>query len=329
MFDVICVGGVTEDLFLNTKSELISIKTSNSDEELIAYPSGSKILVKNVFRSFGGGSFNAAVSLSRLGLKTGIVACVGSDDVGKRILKHMRAEKIKFLGHTSNSETGFSVILDSINEDRTILSFRGSNEMLSFSRLNKKKIKSKWIYLSSVNGKAIGTSELIARYAVKHNIKLFMNPSTYMAKLGINRLKNIINKLNILDLNKEEAEFIASQGSIENNLRWLRTLVKDLVIITDGKNGAFAYDGSYFYRVKSMRSKVVETTGAGDSFASTFLFGFIKTKDIKKSLKLAITNASSVVEYYGAQNRLLSEKELTKRTKKIKTSVKRSKNFIE
>ncbi len=327
MFDVVCVGGVTQDLFLNTKSELISLRTPSSNEELIAYPVGAKILVKDVIKSFGGGAFNSSVSLSRLGLKVGIVSCVGEDNLGKEILKRMKSEKIKFLGCKSKTKTGFSIILDSIDEDRTILSYRGSNEMLSFNSVKKDKLKTKWFYLSSVSGKALGAEELIVKLAVKKKIKLFMNPSTYMAKLGFERLRNIISHLNILDLNKEEAEYITGIKGIADNLKWLKNLVKEVVVITDGKNGAYAYDGSFFYRIRGRKTKVVETTGAGDAFASTFLYSYIKNKDISESLKLAMANAVSVVSNYGAQNGLLSSMDLKKKSQKLRARVVKSRKF--
>ncbi len=328
MFDVICVGGATKDIFLNTKSELINLRTENSSEELIAYPLGSKILVKDVVESFGGGAFNASVSLSRLGNKVGIISCLGSDYTGKEIEKRFREESIKFLGCKSKAKSGFSIILDSFDEDRTILSYRGSNEMLSFNKINKNKIKAEWIYLSSVSGKALGTSELIVKYAVKNKIKLFMNPSTYMAKLGFEKLSGIIKHLNILDLNKEEAEFITGERGIEKNLKYLKNFVKDVVIITDGKKGAYAYNGERFYRLKMRKNKVVETTGAGDAFASTFLSYFKSGETIKEALTMAGLNARSVVSMYGAQNGLLTSEELKRRTKKTEISVRSSKKFI-
>ena len=55
-----------------------------------------------------------------------------------------------------------------------------------------------------------------------------------------------------------------------------------------------------------MDIKIVETTGAGDSFSSTFLVGFIKTRDIEFSLKIAIVNSHSVLKYKGAKNKLLT-----------------------
>ena len=68
--------------------------------------------------------------------------------------------------------------------------------------------------------------------------------------------------------------------------------------------------------------KVVETTGAGDCFSSSFLAGMLKTGDMEFSLKLAIVNSHSVLQFKGAKEKLLTYKqalaEIDKRNIKIK-----------
>ena len=67
--------------------------------------------------------------------------------------------------------------------------------------------------------------------------------------------------------------------------------------------------------------KVVETTGAGDAFASSFLSGLLKKNDIKFALKLAIINAESVIQYHGAKNKLLTYREALKILKKMPVKI--------
>ena len=54
MFDLIAMGSSTVDAFLSTDSEFIEIKTKTSEEELIAYPLGSKIMVNELRYDVGG-----------------------------------------------------------------------------------------------------------------------------------------------------------------------------------------------------------------------------------------------------------------------------------
>ena len=87
-----------------------------------------------------------------------------------------------------------------------------------------------------------------------------------------------------------------------------------ITIITDGKNGAYAYDSEKFYHCGEFPATVVSTLGAGDAFASTFVASIIKTNcDIETSLKYASVNAASVVEQFGAQGGFLTFDEIKKK----------------
>ncbi|MEK0337417.1 MAG: PfkB family carbohydrate kinase, partial [Nitrosopumilus sp.] len=70
------------------------------------------------------------------------------------------------------------------------------------------------------------------------------------------------------------------------------------------------------YYGKPHNIKIVETTGAGDAFASSFLSGIIKKNNIEFAIKLGMTNAESVIQYHGAKEKLLTYNEALKVMKK-------------
>ena len=86
-----------------------------------------------------------------------------------------------------------------------------------------------------------------------------------------------------------------------------------IIVITDGGNGAYAYDGEYLYKCPQFPAKVVSTLGAGDAFASTFVTVLDKSGwNIEKSLICASINAASVVEQFNAQDGQLKYDEVIK-----------------
>jgi ribokinase len=97
------------------------------------------------------------------------------------------------------------------------------------------------------------------------------------------------------------------------------------VVITDGKNGAQASDGKYFYFCPVITHKKVDTLGAGDAFAIGFSSAIILGKDLETALKYGTINANSVISFFGAQTGLLSKKEMEKRFDKLDISIKRAK----
>ena len=93
-------------------------------------------------------------------------------------------------------------------------------------------------------------------------------------------------------------------------LEGLRRLGPQIVVVTNKDKEIEAYDGRIRYKLKPHKVKVVERTGAGDAFASTFVAGIIRNETIETSLKTALKNSESVLKYFGAKNNLLRWKDV-------------------
>jgi len=262
----------------------------------------------------GGGGTNTAVSLRRLGLNIAYLGKVGGEGA-KRILDLLRKEKIDFVGAQSKEESGYSIILDSKEHNRTVLTYKGVNDDLKFSEVNLRKLKTKWFYFSSMLGESFKTQVRLAKFAKRNNIKICYNPSAYQIRKNKIGTKALIRKVDVLVFNKEEAGLLVGKGNVKNLLKKVYKIGPRIVVITDGRNGSCAYDGHYVYYLKTHDIKVEERTGAGDAFASTFLAGLIKGKDVEFSMRLALINAESVLGCIGAKNELLSWRELLNKFK--------------
>lgn len=315
-YDVISVGSATVDAFIHTdRSELIKIMSAKGEEDLIAYPSGSKLLASRLSFEIGGGGTNTAVTFSRMGLKTAYLGKIGKDANSEHILNRLKKEKVKFIGVRSKDQSAFSVILDSIEHDRTILTFRGCVSDLKYSEIKKKDLKTKWFYFSSMMEESFRTLEKLADFALKNKIKVAFNPSSYLARQGFPFLKNILNKTHLLILNREEAGYLVKTNDVRKQLKLLQEVVP-IVIVTDGKNGASATNGDHVYCIKPHKIKVVESTGAGDAFASGFLSGVLLGKGIETSLQYAMANASSVISHIGAKEVILTKAQVQSRIRR-------------
>jgi ribokinase len=316
MFDVITVGSATVDVFVISKSERIEMLKK---KEEICFPIGAKILVDDLHMDTGGGGTNCAVAFSRLGLKTGWIGKIGTDMNSRHVMDQIKKEKVKFLGKVQKGgSTGYSVIITGKGKDRVILAYKGINDDLKKSDVNFSRLKTKWFYMGSMLGESFKTAEKIAQFAKKKNIKLAFNPSFYVAKMGFKKLKKIITACNLLVLNKEEAQAIAhSKKDVDFLLKKLQAHVP-LVVITDGKKGAYAYNGIDKYTLKVGPQKIVEATGTGDSFASGVLAGIILGFDIEKSMRLGYANGVSVLGHIGAKEKLLTRTQALKAMKSRK-----------
>lgn len=307
MYDVVTVGSATLDVFVYT--ELAGI---GKREKLIAYPAGSKILIKKLEFMTGGGGTNTAVSFSRLGLKTAYLGKMGKDDSARRIIEQLKKESVDFIGKRgTNDFTAYSVILDSKEHYRTILTYKGISNHLGFKEINKQKLKTKWLYFSSLMGKSFQTQKKLAEYARKNRIKLAYNPSDYQIKRS--DIDYILKRTHVLVFNRREARLLTGKRNVKRQMKIISRMGPEIICITDGPNGDYVFDGKNFYFMKPHRIKIKERTGAGDAFASAFLTGLIKKGDIKFAMNLALANAESVIMYHGAKNKLLTYKEVLKK----------------
>jgi ribokinase len=313
MYDIITVGSATIDVFAHTEiSDVIKIRSKKEETEFLAYPLGSKILIKELRFTTGGGGTNTAVAFARLGHKTAWLGKLGNDQNAEIIIKELKKENVDVLAIKGNGYTGYSIILDSIAEDRTILAYKGVNDELRFAEVPLKKLKTKWFYFSTMMNESFRTLERLSIYAKKNNIKISFNASTYLAKKGIQYLKRILINTEIFILNNDEAGILTGEKNLEKQFLKLASLGPRIVVITLGKDGAIAYNGLYQYYVKARKVKISETTGAGDAFASGVLSGMIKKNNIEFALKLAKANAESVISLPGAKNNLLNYSEVIK-----------------
>ncbi len=322
MYDIITVGSATVDALV--KTEFSEMLHGEHKEDCIAYPVGSKILIEELTLTTGGGGTNTAVSLARLGHKVAFLGKIGSKYNSSRVVKELKKEKVNtsLIIRSKTGRTGYSIVLDSKKHDRTILTFRGSNSDLRYSEIRLKKLKTKWFYFSSMIGASFETQKKIAKYVAKNNIKIAYNISSYLAKKGAPYLRNILKKTSILVLNKEEAALLVGKASINSMLKKINNLGPEIVAITDGENGVYALHNNTVYYGKSNKIKVIETTGAGDAFASSFLSGIVRKNDIKFALMLGMTNAESVIQHHGAKEKLLRYNEALKIMKKRPIKVK-------
>ena len=333
MFDVITIGSATMDVFVECDdANIVSVFTKNRKSEFMAYPYGSKIEVSSFASNVGGGGVNTALNFANLGFSTASICKIGDDIYSKGILEALCCKSNLDLSNIiqdKNVTTGFSIILLSFQGDRTVLAQRGANATLKKSEINFDAIKNaKTIYIAPLSGESNRALTSIVDFAHEHGVKVCFNAGTTSIKKGFEYIKKIIDTAQIVVMNKEEAsmctridvrpdtrtEKFSSElihPDIQNMLKKLKINGQQVVVITDGGQGAYAYDGNTFYQCPNFPAVVVSTLGAGDAFASTFCGALERTNyDIGKSLMYASVNSASVVSKFGANEGFLTFEEI-------------------
>lgn len=340
MFDVITIGSATLDVFIESDdANIVSVYSKSKRSDFMSFPYGSKIEITDFSRNMGGGAINTAINFSNLGLKTSTIVKMGNDEIYPLIEERIQESGVDTSNiiHSKEGLTGFSIILVSFQGDRTVLAHRGENAKIEKDDIDFDNLKNtKWIYVAPLSGDSNKLLDKIAHFAKKHDIKLAINAGTTAIKKGAKYFSEIIKACDILILNKEEAsmltgiqvrpdtknEFYSKEKIHPDMKKMFKELKNDnhsIILITDGKNGATAYDGKKFYKAPEFPAKVRSTLGAGDAFASTFTAAINKYKgNIEKAIMAASVNSASCVEVFGAQEGLITFDEIEHRLKENK-----------
>lgn len=327
-YTIISIGGVTRDItFLTNEGILIDNHHDVLRQKLLAFEYGAKIQVKQFYSLFGGGAANAAMNFSRSGFSTACLACVGDDDNGRQIVKHLKEHKIatRLISINKKNTTGLSCILVSKEGERIIFSNRSANNSLEI-KIPEKKIlrRANWLYLTSLSGDWLASLRSV--FALK-GPKIAWNPGSLQCQAGLKVLAPFLKRTDILYVNKDEAiEMVISDSKYKtknegflNNTKNLLSILQaagpKVIVITDGSNGADVYDSVNFYHQNIFKEKKrVDMTGVGDAFNSSFLIGMSLTEgDIQKSLYLGARNTASKIAHFGAQNGLIDLRKLIKK----------------
>lgn len=326
-YDVITIGGATEDITFYTKEGiLIDNKDDILRQKLFAFEYGAKLRIEKSYSTFGGGAANAAVGLARLGFKVATIVAVGEDTRGKSIIQNFKAKKVDtgLIHKIKNVETGFSFLMVGPASEHVVFSNRAANTKLLINEKDIKNLeKSKWVYLTSLSG---NWRSVLKNVFKTKNVKIAWNPGHIQLYAGVKAIGKYLKQTEVLTVNKDEAiELVSSDAKHRgksheflNDMKNLLTIIKawgpKIVIITNGKFGADAYDGETFYHIDILKERRrLDTTGVGDAFGSTFVAGMELFKgDIKKAMQACVKNTASVISMQGAQNGLLTRSQIKK-----------------
>ena len=318
MLDILCVGDSIIDIFLKIPTSDPKFSLDKENNQLrINY--GDKISVEKYVIEIGGNATNTAVGISRLGLSVGLCAEIGKDEFSQKIINKLKKENVNtdYLSQDENKQTSITVAL-SYAGDRTLF----TEHIKRAHNFNLEKLETKYIYLTSLGHVWEKAYETIFEYVKNTGVKLAFNPGALQLEKRDKYVMNIIEQTDYLFVNKQEAEEILYGNELNLAIKENVSLIKKLlfglkslgaknVIITDSDNGSYAQDKeNIVYHLGIVKVATIEKTGAGDAYTSGFLSAIIKDLGIKEAMVWGTINSSSVIQKIGAEEGLVSQKQI-------------------
>ncbi|HMN19623.1 MAG TPA: carbohydrate kinase family protein [Candidatus Moranbacteria bacterium] len=320
MAKIICIGSATKDIFFPT-DEGIVLETPADVEarRKIAFELGAKYHIMVRHEELGGCAANVATGLCRQGHESVCLVALGGDETSSWIRACLEREGVdmslaqEFQAQVSDLS---AIIVDEKSGERTIFSNHGASKELVVDLENEKGWECDWLFVGDLSGNWKGNLQAAIAAARRNSVQVAFNPRQQMLHEDIAYVLNAAKDCDLLFVNKDEATELAlglgvdrEAAELENENFLLGELAKACphatIALTDGERGAWAVSSGRFFHAEAFLRKAVDTTGAGDAFASGMLGAIIKGKGIEEALSWGIKNSSSSIMFYGGTKGLL------------------------
>jgi sugar/nucleoside kinase (ribokinase family) len=259
-------------------------------------------------KTCGGSAANTVYTMQQLGAQTYYSCKVGNDESGDFFFNDLLSQGIQTNLKDLPREgiTGKCIVLVTPDADRTMNTFLGATSEFSKTQISEEALKdAEYLYIEGylVPSPTGREAAITARQlAYKHNIKTAMSLSDpNMVTYFKNGLLEIIDtQVDILFCNEHEALLFTESENLIVAKEVLKKYARTFVI-TMGGDGSLIFDGKNFLKVPAYKVKVVDTVGAGDVFAGTFLYAISHGYNYFDAGDLANYAASKVVTKFGAR----------------------------
>jgi len=326
MSSVICIGSAGKDIFLPTRNgTVIETPKDIMAQRKVCFELGGKIRITDRYEDVGGCAANVAIGLVRLGVASALHTKIGDDEAGEWIVRRLRAEGVDcaLVQKEIGARTDLSVIVvDEQSSDRTIFVNRDVNERLVVHP--RALLNASWIFLGALHQPEWKeTFSKLGAWCASRDVKIAFNPGQHQIAQDSAAVRAMIEKSAIVFLNTDEAiELMYEHGVAKDRnphtlLRAIHALGAAWVVLTDGASGAWATDGIAAFHVAAKDVLSKDMTGAGDAFSAAFFAALLRGENLRACLAWGSANGAYVVQFYGATEGLLREKDIVRHSHDI------------
>ena len=261
--------------------------------------------IKSETSTPGGSAANTIVGLSRLGCSTSIIGKIAEDDDGDLIEYNLAINGVfaNNLIYSESGSTGKCLGFVDSNGERCLYIDPGVNDEIKIGEINPLNImRCKIMHYTSFVGDSFNAQIELLEKLSKETLLSF-DPGMLYVQKGFDELKPILERCDILLINESELRLLCNnyESSLKELVVGLLDFGIECVVVKQGSTGVFAMNNSEECFVEAYECDVVDTTAAGDSFNSGFLYSFLKGYSLEKSCMIGNWVASKSIEGFGME----------------------------
>ncbi len=291
MLSIACVGASVLDI-----SALITNKIPDR---------GSLTFSNTLEISCGGCAMNVAMNLSKLGIDCKLITKVGNDIFGNYIANKCNELNIElYSGNESELKTSLSLILLDGTRDRRIVHHMGVNKDFCEKDIDLDLISQyEYVYFGGVLGMPLIDEQLENLFLELKNrnkdIKIILDIIYSKDSYYLNKVKEALKYVDFFIPNYSEAKILSGKELLTSITDYFMELGVKNIIVTLGEEGVFYKNDSSSGLKKALSVNVQDTTGAGDAFASGFIYGLLKTYDFETAIIKGLEVSAQCVSKIG------------------------------
>lgn len=253
-------------------------------------------------RAAGDSAANTMSGLARLGAQSGFLTKMGKDEMGEFFTHEMTRTGVEMLALKNDTPTGRVIAMVTPDGERTFATCLGASIELSPDDI-KPELFDGWD-IFYIEGYLVANPDMLRkaiRTAKDKGLKIAIDLASYnVVEESRDFLLELVNEyVDIVFANEKEA-FALTGMEPEDALHYLAERC-DIAVVKVGAKGAFIQHGDQVVTISPMKANVVDTTGAGDMWASGFLAGLINNEPLEKCGQMGAIVAANIIEVIGAK----------------------------
>ncbi len=294
---VIGIGSAHIDLFLKVDKETFDSFSSLKSRYLSTEEFDRLSRQKGIMALPGGCAANTIRGLAHLGLPTAFLSCVGNDLEGDLFLSNLRKLGIR---SEVTARADFSTIrllcLIGVDGEKRILYPDQAEPRTTFNK--NQFLDVDWVHIDAFQfeiGNALEKAMEFARCSTSFNLGNSQVAAEYKEKI----LAFLEQHAEIVFGNEEEIASVTGLGG-EAGCKKLQAICP-IVAMTRGSKGCLIASENGIFTVPAFPAKRIDSTGAGDYFASGFLFGYMHGFPLIRCAEIGNRLGSALIEVLGTE----------------------------
>jgi len=255
----------------------------------------------------GGSAANTVAGITSLGGTAAYIGKVDNDELGKVFKRDMNGVGVAFDSPitTVGEATGKCLVLITSDAERTMLTSLGASHNLSMNYVDAALIKDSRVtyiegYMWDDEGSISVIQKIIQIAKAAGNKVAFSLSDPFCVSRHRDAFLKLLPDVDILFANSDETKMLFD-ADLDESLQMLQGK-SEISVVTDGINGAYVVSSTGRIHVETTPvSHLVDTTGAGDLFASGFLFGYAQGRSLEECAKLGNFAAGEIIQHRGAR----------------------------